>query len=50
MKNKIDKRNKGIYTNFNDDVKLQICKYHYDNHLSYQELAKKYRLYFKTIK
>lgn len=50
MEEKKDKRNKGIYTKFSDDVKLQVCKDHYENHLSYQELAKKYQLYSKTGK
>lgn len=35
---KKDKRVRGIYKKVPDDIKIKVCKDHYDNHMSYQEL------------
>ena len=45
---KKDKRVRGIYKKVPDDIKIKVCKDHYDNHMSYQELGKKYNLYTKS--
>ncbi|MDY0345527.1 MAG: hypothetical protein WCX85_01810 [Bacilli bacterium] len=47
---KKDKRVRGIYKKFPDEIKIRVCKDHYDNHMSYQELGKKYGLYTKSGK
>jgi hypothetical protein len=45
---KKNKMVRGIYKNVLNDIKIKVCKDHYDNHMCYQELGKKYNLYTKS--